>query len=123
MNFLLDLFATMNFWEAFFWLLVENIALFFLSLSIGHALLFFYRRHRVVEEPGPLEKREVFWAISCVFFNTVVTIAGWWLWLTGVIVIRSDYGLFVIVDVLVLLLAMDLGMYVTHRMAHFKFIY
>jgi sterol desaturase/sphingolipid hydroxylase (fatty acid hydroxylase superfamily) len=122
-NALLDVFAGMSAGEAAFWLLVENVALFVLSLAFGHALLAVYRRKRVVEEPGPVEWREIAWAANCVVLNTVVTIAGWWLWRKGIIVIRRDAGWMTAVDVLVLLLAMDLGMYITHRMAHIPALY
>jgi sterol desaturase/sphingolipid hydroxylase (fatty acid hydroxylase superfamily) len=50
--------------------------------------------------------------------NTLVTIAGWWLWRHGFITVRRDTGPRAWADVLVLLLAMDLGMYLTHRVAH-----
>jgi sterol desaturase/sphingolipid hydroxylase (fatty acid hydroxylase superfamily) len=55
--------------------------------------------------------------------NTVVTIAGWWLWRKGIIVIRRDVGLRAWLDVPVLLVIMDFAMYVTPRIAHVPVIY
>src|SRR4051812_24929791 len=104
---LLDLFATMSWPEAFGWLLVENVLLFLGSLTLGYALLAWFKRERVVETPEPLQWQEVAWALSCVFLNTVVTIAGWWLWRAGWIVIDRTLGWRTLLDVVVLSLAMD----------------
>ena len=123
LNHLLDLFRPMTLPEAALWLLVENVALFFLSLAFGHALLILFRPRRVVDAPEPVQWQELAWAANCVLLNTVVTLAGWWLWQRNIIVIRPDTGWLVPLDVLVLLLAMDLGMYVTHRLAHIPALY
>jgi sterol desaturase/sphingolipid hydroxylase (fatty acid hydroxylase superfamily) len=126
MNGLLDFFARQTLPAAAGWLLVENVLLFLLSMGLGHGLLALFGRRRVVETPEPLEWQEAAWAAGCVVLNTVVTVAGWWLWRRGWIVIRQETGWGgwrVAVDVGVLLVAMDFFMYVFHRMAHLPWVY
>lgn len=119
----LDYFANIPWHIAAAWLLLENILLFIVSLAFGYTLLALFKRERVADPPEPLEWQEIAWALSCVFFNTVVTLAGWWLWRNGFIVVRRDVGWLTLVDVLVLSLAMDFFMYVSHRLAHIPWIY
>jgi lathosterol oxidase len=120
---LLDIFAQMHLPAAAFWLLVGNIILFLFALVFGHVLLFIYRDHRVVEPPQAVELPEIVWATLCVLLNTLVTIAGWWLWRHGIIVIRRQVDYRVAEDVVVLLISMDLLMYLFHRVAHLPWIY
>lgn len=123
MNWLLDNFRTMSCPQAAGWLLMENILLFFASIGLGHTLLVLFGKSRVVKPPPPLEWQEIAWAVSCVLLNTLVTLAGWWLWKSGWIIIRRDFGWRTALDVGVLSLAMDLCMYVFHRIAHLRWIY
>ena len=60
---------------------------------------------------------------SAVLINTLVTIAGLWLFRRGWVRFRDDVGLLSIVDVFVLLLGMDLAMYVLHRLAHHRLLF
>lgn len=123
MNAILDAFAGMNPVEAFFWMLTENFLLFGLALGLGQLLIHVYGARLVGPVPPPVEAQEIGLALSCVVFNTLVTIAGWWLWRNGYIVIRRDTGLRAWLDAVVLLLIMDLAMYVTHRLAHLPWVY
>src|SRR5262249_49876909 len=116
MNAILDTFAQMDPGRAAFWLLVENVLLFALALAIGEILVRAFPSRMVGPAPLPVEAREVGLAISCVALNTLVTIAGWWLWRSGYIVVRRDTGWRAWFDVVALLLMMDLAMYVTHRL-------
>ncbi|HEY4328416.1 MAG TPA: sterol desaturase family protein [Phycisphaerae bacterium] len=123
MDRLLLLFRDMPPLTAALWLLIENVLLFFLSLTLGHVLLFLFARRRVVDIPEPLQWQEVAWASLCVLLNTLVTLAGWFLWRGGIIVILPGISWRTLLDVIVLLLAMDLLMYISHRLAHLPFIY
>lgn len=123
MNAILDAFARMPLGEALFWMLIENLLLFGLALGLGQILIRAYGTRRVGPAPPPVDAREVGLALSCVGFNTLVTLAGWWLWRAGVIVIRRDTGWRAWLDVIALLMIMDLAMYLTHRLAHLPWIY
>lgn len=118
MNAILDAFAAMSFREAVGWMLVENVALFALAIGVGHLLVLAFSSRRVGPPPQPVEAKELGWAASCVALNTLITVAGWWLWRSGRIVIRRDEGVWAWLDAVVLLMLMDLAMYATHRIAH-----
>ena len=123
MNAILDAFARMSPGEALIWMLVENLALFTFALGAGQLLIVAYRSRLVGPRPPPVEAAEVTLALSCVGLNTLITLAGWYLWRGGYIVVRRDAGLWTAIDVVVLLLTMDLAMYVLHRLAHLRWIY
>lgn len=119
----LDDFAVMRWPEAAAWLMAFNVAVFVLSVTAGEALVRVYRHRPVAPPPEPLEAREVWWAAACVVLNGCVAIAGWFLWRAGIIRVRPGAGWWVLLDVAVLLLAMDLAMYVSHRVAHVRWVY
>ena len=123
LNAFLNWFARMSIWEASGWSLLENILLLLLSIGVGEVLVLVFDDHRVAPVPPKLQRREVLLAISCVLMNTLVTIAGWSLWRAGIIVIRPDTGARAWLDVVVLVVVMDFAMYVTHRLAHFPWVY
>jgi lathosterol oxidase len=123
MHAILDLFERMSPWEAAWWLLVENVILFLLAIGFGQLLVIGFRSRTVGPEPDAVGWREWGLAVGCVVGNTLVTIVGWFLWRAGVIVVRRDTGIWAWLDVVVLLIVMDLGMYLSHRLAHHPWIY
>ncbi len=123
MNTILDAFARMSTGEAVGWMALENVLLFALVLGLGDMLVRVFRTRAVGPAPDPLEFLEVVLALCCVALNTLVTYVGWRLWRTGWIVIRRDLDMRAVIDVIALMLMMDLGMYVTHRLAHVRCIY
>ena len=122
-NHILDLFKTMTPVEAFGWLLVQNILQFLMCVGGGLLLIKFFNDRRIYSSPDALSKKEINWAICCVFLNTVVAVTGWFLWKEGIIVIKSEIGPSSIVDFLALLLMMDFLMYVCHRIVHIPGVY
>jgi sterol desaturase/sphingolipid hydroxylase (fatty acid hydroxylase superfamily) len=123
LNAILDLYEAMTPWQAAGWLLVENLLVFAVALGFGHALVAGFPRCAIGARPDPLRWQEVGLAAACVLFNTLVTIAGWFLWRAGIIQVRRDVGWQVWLDVAVLLMAMDLSMYFLHRLAHHPWIF
>lgn len=123
MPYTLEQFAAMSWREATAWLMAINVAMFLASLAAGHLLVRLYPDRPVTPAPDPLERREVMWAAACVVLNGGVAVAGWFLWRAGIIRVRPGWGWRVLIDVLVLLVAMDFFMYVFHRIAHAPWIY
>jgi sterol desaturase/sphingolipid hydroxylase (fatty acid hydroxylase superfamily) len=113
-----DALFTMPLLSAAIWSVVENIIIFVVVLIVGHLLVKRYHLHPVTETPEPLTFTEVYLAGSCVLLNTIVTIVGIILWREGIIDVRLETDWLVIIDTLVLFFAMDLAMYVFHRIAH-----
>ena len=72
-----------------------------------------------------ITRGEVYWAFSTVFFNTLITLAGYMLFQQEYIIFHLDFDVFeILVDLAVLVLAMDLLMYVFHWAIHkISFIY
>ena len=105
------------------WALAENVVIFVVVLMVGHWLVKRYQQHPITEPPDPLSLTEVLLALSCVFLNAVVTVAGIMLWRSGLIHVRFETDLLVIMDTIVLFMAMDLAMYVFHRVAHHPLLY
>jgi sterol desaturase/sphingolipid hydroxylase (fatty acid hydroxylase superfamily) len=109
--------------EATVWLSIENIALFVLSVALGYLVEVLFARRPVVPPPEPVDRREILFATTTVLLNALVTVAGWFLWKRGIIVIRRDAGWSAWLDVLLLLLIMDLTMYLLHRVVHLPWFY
>ena len=115
---------TMSLGAASAWALLENIIIFGVVLLVGRLLVLRYQKQRVTEPPDPLTWQEMALAASCVLLNTLVTVVGIWLWQQGVIdVQRTTPALRVLADTLVLFFAMDLLMYIFHRVAHHPLLY
>lgn len=109
--------------ELFLVFLVENILILVLVVLIGHLMIAKFKSRRVALTPEPLTKIEVVVALVNVLLNTATTLAGLWLWRTGIVNFREDFGFFAFLDVLILLIIMDLLMYILHRAAHIPLFY
>jgi sterol desaturase/sphingolipid hydroxylase (fatty acid hydroxylase superfamily) len=118
-----DALYTMPLVVAALWSLAENVVIFAIVLVVGHWLVKRYRQHPITEPPDPLTLTEALLAASCVLLNAVVTVVGIWLWRAGWIRVRFETDWLVLVDIVVLFMAMDLAMYVFHRVAHHPLLY
>lgn len=98
--------------------LIANLAIFGGSIMLCWALGVAFKGKRIFDRWEPLRRVEVMAAISAVVLNALVSVAGWWLWTRGLIEIRSEAFLRSCLDCLLMVLAMDLGMYAFHRAAH-----
>jgi sterol desaturase/sphingolipid hydroxylase (fatty acid hydroxylase superfamily) len=112
---------TSDLWQPVLWVTLVNVAMFVIALSIGEALLRRFADRRITPDPGPITGKEKVLAAVCVGLNAMVAVAGLVLWREGVIDLRpyGDYSAgTVLIDALVLFFAMDILMYVFHRVAH-----
>ncbi len=101
----------------------QNIAVFVCALLFGQLIVWLLPRHRITQKPPPIDRLEVFLAITTVLLNALVTAAGYELYKRGFLHFRADVGLRFVLDALVLLFGMDFLMYWLHRMAHIKWLY
>lgn len=99
-------------------LLAENLLIFVLALLVGNGLTRRFSARRIADAPDALGSFELGISTVTMLLNTLVTVAGLWLYRAGYVRVRSDVGPRAWLDVLVLLVAMDLAMYVLHRVAH-----
>ncbi len=108
--------------------LLVNVVVFLLALFVGEAILRLWRKQKVADPPLPLSRSEVALAAACVVLNSVVMLAGWLLFVRGIVNVDADPSpLRWLVDLVILTIVMDLAMYVTHRAAHhpiaFKYVH
>lgn len=110
---------TMPLWQAVFWSVLGNVVMFGLSLLVGEWLVRVYHNKPVAEPPPPISREEILLALLCVALNALVAIIGIVLWRAGIIQLRPNGdALSTVVDVVLLILLMDFGMYAFHRVAH-----
>src|SRR4051794_31934018 len=113
MNRILDMFWDLTPAQAAVWLTGINVAMLVVAVAAGEVVVRLFRDRAVTPPPDPLDRREILLSISAVALNTIVGFAGWVFWKRGLIVVRrSSDALAIALNVLVLLLAMDLLMYV-----------
>ena len=111
--------------EAPLWLLAllalaENAAILLGTLGVGGWLIRRFGDRPVVDDVPPVDAMQIGLAGSTVVLNAVVTFLGLLLWRSGVIQFRADSGaIAVLIDFFLLVFAMDVCMYVLHRVAHF----
>jgi lathosterol oxidase len=120
---LLAVLWALPFAQAALLLCVLNAAVFGAALLGGWLVGRLSAGRRVSPEAPPITAAEVALALLCVLLNGLVAVAGLALWRRGLIVLRPDEPLRVLRDVVVLFLVMDLGMYVTHRLAHHRLLF
>lgn len=82
-----------------------------------------FKTRRVFDRWEPLRGIEAVAAGVAVGLNAAVSVAGWCFWKEGWIEVRQAGPVAFLVDLLFMTLAMDLGMYVFHRLAHVRRIY
>lgn len=103
--------------------LIANLAIFFGSILLCWGLGRFFSRKRIFDRWEPLRPIECMAAAGAVALNAGVSVFGWWLWTEEVIVLKSSGTMRSIADCLLMILAMDLGMYGFHRLAHTPHLY
>ncbi len=127
MTFLNEFFAalyTIPLERAALWALAGNVAMFAASLAAGEVLVRAFHDRANSPPPEPLSRQEIVLAGVCVALNTLVAVVGIVLWRAGIIQLRPNGGvLATLLDVAILTVLMDFGMYVFHRTAHHPRLY
>ncbi|WP_179276961.1 sterol desaturase family protein [Actinoplanes regularis] len=100
--------------------LAENVVLVGLGALLGHGALRLPGARRLTPDPGPVSTLELALVAGTTVLNTVITVAGWWLWKADVIVLRTDLGLGSIAELAVLVMVMDVLMYAGHATVHLR---
>ncbi len=110
----LDYLSTLHPVALFLLFFVENILIAAIAVFLGFLvdrLLTTFKNEITVKEIG--------WACSTIFFNTLVTLAGYKLYQFGFIIFYMQFSLTEIgIDFLLLVLAMDFLMYMFHWAIH-----
>jgi len=120
---IIELFKERSTLEVFGLFLAINVFIFVSSVVSCWFLGRIFGDKRIFDTWEPLRRGEQMAAFGAVILNTVVSVVGWMIWEAGYIEIRSGSMGRVFLDCTVMLMAMDLGMYVFHRVAHTPLIY
>jgi sterol desaturase/sphingolipid hydroxylase (fatty acid hydroxylase superfamily) len=100
--------------EAGQFFLLANVAIFTGSRLLGRL----FQGRRIFDRWEPMRPLEIAAALSSVALNASVSIAGWWLWTKGLVVLRPGGFATSLLDCFLMVRFMDFGMYVFHRLAH-----
>ena len=109
--------------QVFLFFLVANIGIFAGSAASCWLVSVWFRKRQILNGFQPYIGFELFVALTAVVLNAVVSVGGWYLWTIGWIELRPKGLLMTAVDVLVMLIAMDIIMYVGHRLVHLPAVY
>lgn len=118
MNSFPEILHTLPIWLLCCIFLVENIVILLGVLICGN---------RLQRKPSNLifaytSKQFTIASVTCLL-NTIFTYIGYWTWKQGYITISTDFSVWIIIDTLLLLIAMDLLMYIFHYLIHKTFVY
>ncbi len=97
---------------------MANIVIFAASVISCWLLGVVFDGRRIFTRWEPLRAPEQLAALSAVVLNSVVFVVGWMAWKAGYLEIRDEGFGRAMVDCVAMIVAMDLGMYLFHRVAH-----
>lgn len=100
--------------------LIINFGLYFLSIGIYTVITRFSEKNTIQAAYQPLKRSDIFLSVFVVFCNAMVMILSVNLLRHGWLMLAPHDPLFAAFEVVLILLAMDFGMYVFHRIAHHK---
>lgn len=106
---------------AFF--LLANGVIFLGSIGLCWLLGVLFGNKRIFDRWEPIRPVEVMVALLAVILNAAVSVVGWGLWTHDIIVLKPSTPVRAVIDCFVMILAMDLGMYGFHRLAHHPRLY
>lgn len=123
MTSLLDRLQAATVGEATIFFLGVNLLVFVGSVALCWWLGWWFGERRIFDRWEPLRATELGAALACVVLNVGVSVVGWSLWQAGFISVGTAGPVRNTVDCLVMILGMDFGMYVFHRVAHVPPVY
>lgn len=103
--------------------LFANATIFILSVLFCHWLGCAFKGKRIFNRWEPIRPLELSAAVASIAINALVSVIGWMIWKAGYISLYSGSVLEASLHLLGMLLFMDLGMYVFHRIAHTRLIF
>lgn len=103
--------------------LILNFGMYFFSIGIYYLLTYLSKKATIQLEYQRVKKLDVLLSILVVICNSSVFLLGFLLWKNGIITVKGNSFPTSLFEVVLLILAMDLAMYIFHRVAHFKFFF
>jgi sterol desaturase/sphingolipid hydroxylase (fatty acid hydroxylase superfamily) len=103
--------------------LLGNILIFLASVGLCQWLWTHFQKQPLIAAQKPISRRDIGMSVVAVVLNSAVAVLGFVMWKAGLIRLTQPGWLRTLLDVLLFLLAMDLGMYVFHRIAHLPLLF
>lgn len=104
--------------QAAIFFLISNVVIFIGSILLCWLLGILFRGKRIFDRWEPILPLELGVAVLAAVLNAGISVVGWWLWTRGLIELKPSTPIRSLVDCAIMILAMDLGMYGFHRLAH-----
>ena len=120
---LLTQFRALSMIDAALGFLLANILIFLSSILGCWAMGRLFPRQRLFDHWEPFSPLELGVAITAVLINTAVSVVGWLFWRADLIELRDKSVWLGVIDMALMVLAMDLGMYFLHRIAHQRWLF
>ena len=115
---LLDQLKAASSGEVWTFFILVNVTIVIMSIALCWGLGRMFGGRRIFDRWEPLRPIELAAVVASIVINAGISVVGWWLWTRGTITILPSDLLRSTLDCLVMILAMDLGMYCFHRLAH-----
>lgn len=103
--------------------LAANVVIFAASVTLCWWIGQTFHDRRLFDRWEPLRLAEMLAAIGAILLNVAVSVVGWRLWQMDLITVRETGLSRALIDCLIMVLAMDFGMYWFHRMAHMPWLF
>jgi Delta7-sterol 5-desaturase len=103
--------------------LLLNVAVCVTSIALCWVIRQSFRQRLLFAEPQPIVLGDIGLTILAVILNSGIAVLGWLMQKAGWIVTTDPSGWRTLGDLLLLLTCMDLGMYLSHRLAHHPALY
>lgn len=100
-----------------------NLLIFLTSIGACWAFGRVFAHKRIFDRWEPFAAVELAAALATVAINAAVSVGGWMLWKAGYISLPEKSAGWWVFDTLLMVLAMDFGMYILHRLAHHPLLY
>lgn len=123
MESLVDWLRNAPLWQVALAAVAENVVLHGVAIGVGEAAGRRFRHRRVAPAAPDVSQAEVVTASVTLLTNSLTTLAGICLWRMGVLRVRTGIDAWAVIDLPMLLLVMDAGMYLLHRVAHIPWVY
>ncbi|MEZ6051538.1 MAG: sterol desaturase family protein [Planctomycetaceae bacterium] len=112
-----------SFPDAAWFFLIINGLIVLLSVILWILVRKVFSSQPVFDHVRPINLSDVVMTCGAVVMNAIVSLGGWWGWKAGYFSLAALSWERVLFDFVAMLVLMDVGMYVTHRLAHIPVIY
>jgi sterol desaturase/sphingolipid hydroxylase (fatty acid hydroxylase superfamily) len=109
--------------EASGFFLVANVVIFIGSVTLCWWLGCLFKGRKIFQHNEPFRMVDLTAAVGATFFNALIGVLGWWLWINGFIHLKSGGFLAGLFDCALMLMFMDFSMYITHRLVHHPWLF